>query len=69
MERSAGTGELEANGLWLLDGSNRLYNEVVENAQVVTERRQGGRTGIPNRKLSLKTRVDGGSSTCPQDWQ
>lgn len=41
MERSAGTGELEANGLWLLDGSNILYNEVVENAQVV--KWKGGR--------------------------
>lgn len=44
--------------LCLQGGSNVLYNEVVEN-EVVSERRQRGRTGIPDRKLSLRTRVDG----------
>lgn len=36
-------------------GSNISDNDIVEN-EVVTEKRQEGRTGIPNRKLSLKTR-------------
>lgn len=42
-------------GFWLQGGSGISYNEVDEN-EAVTVKRQGGRTEIRNRRLSLKTK-------------